>query len=66
MKIQTEQDENRYNEKCDAKKSKAVRHFFLIRHGQYKMDGKNDSEMMLTELGDYYSRVQFKNAKILK
>lgn len=53
MKILTEEDENRFNEKCDAKKSKAVRHIFLVRHGQYRMDGKTDAEMILTDLGTY-------------
>ncbi|XP_072748420.1 serine/threonine-protein phosphatase Pgam5, mitochondrial-like isoform X2 [Anoplolepis gracilipes] len=44
-------EENKYNEKYEAKKAKAVRHIFLIRHGQYHLDGKTDAEKVLTELG---------------
>lgn len=32
-------------------KASATRHIFLIRHGQYNTDGRNDSERILTELG---------------
>lgn len=32
-------------------KIKATRHFLLIRHGQYNLQGKTDSERYLTELG---------------
>lgn len=51
MKISDENDENKYNEKFEAKRAKAVRHILLIRHGQYHTDGKTDSERVLTELG---------------
>ncbi|KAL0114986.1 hypothetical protein PUN28_010508 [Cardiocondyla obscurior] len=51
MKITDENDENKYNEKFEAKKAKAVRHILLIRHGQYHTDGKTDVERVLTELG---------------
>ncbi|XP_011871378.1 PREDICTED: serine/threonine-protein phosphatase Pgam5, mitochondrial [Vollenhovia emeryi] len=51
MKITDENDENKYNEKFETKRSKAVRHVLLIRHGQYYMDGKTDVERVLTELG---------------
>ncbi|XP_026495749.1 serine/threonine-protein phosphatase Pgam5, mitochondrial isoform X1 [Vanessa tameamea] len=45
------EDENRYNEQIEKSKSKAVRHLFLIRHGQYNIDGATDKERILTELG---------------
>lgn len=35
----------------EAAKPKAFRHYFLIRHGQYHVSGKNDKERFLTELG---------------
>ncbi|XP_013184215.2 serine/threonine-protein phosphatase Pgam5, mitochondrial isoform X2 [Amyelois transitella] len=44
-------DENRYNEQLEKSKSKAVRHIFLIRHGQYNLEGATDKERILTELG---------------
>ncbi|XP_053617261.1 serine/threonine-protein phosphatase Pgam5, mitochondrial isoform X2 [Plodia interpunctella] len=44
-------DDNRYNEQIDKARSKAVRHLFLIRHGQYNLDGVTDKERTLTELG---------------
>lgn len=43
--------ENKYNEKIEAVKSKAVRHLILVRHGQYNLDGEIDLERYLTELG---------------
>ncbi|XP_013167992.1 PREDICTED: serine/threonine-protein phosphatase Pgam5, mitochondrial isoform X1 [Papilio xuthus] len=45
------EDDNRYNEQIEKAKSKAVRHLFLIRHGQYNLDGATDKERVLTELG---------------
>lgn len=46
------EEENRYNEQIEkAKKSKAVRHLFLIRHGQYNIEGVTDKERTLTDLG---------------
>ncbi|XP_046964040.1 serine/threonine-protein phosphatase Pgam5, mitochondrial isoform X2 [Vanessa cardui] len=45
------EDENRYNEQIEKSKSKAVRHLFLIRHGQYNIEGATDKERVLTELG---------------
>lgn len=35
----------------DSQKPKATRHLLLIRHGQYNLKGKLDSERYLTELG---------------
>lgn len=32
-------EENKMNEKLEKVKPKAVRHLFLIRHGQYNLDG---------------------------
>ncbi|XP_050677341.1 serine/threonine-protein phosphatase Pgam5, mitochondrial isoform X2 [Leptidea sinapis] len=46
-----EEDQNHYNEEIEKSKSKAVRHLFLIRHGQYNIDGVTDQERTLTELG---------------
>ncbi|XP_052738931.1 serine/threonine-protein phosphatase Pgam5, mitochondrial isoform X2 [Bicyclus anynana] len=45
------EDDNRYNEQIEKSKSKAVRHLFLIRHGQYNLEGATDKERILTELG---------------
>ncbi|CAG4933145.1 unnamed protein product [Colias eurytheme] len=45
------EDENRFNEQVEKARSKAVRHLFLIRHGQYHVEGTTDSERTLTELG---------------
>ncbi|KAL0818408.1 hypothetical protein ABMA28_008880 [Loxostege sticticalis] len=45
------EDENKYNEQIEKAKSKAVRHLFLIRHGQYNVEGLTDKERILTELG---------------
>lgn len=44
-------DDNRYNNEIEQMKPKAVRHIFLIRHGQYNMSGKTDKERTLTKLG---------------
>ncbi|XP_058445961.1 serine/threonine-protein phosphatase Pgam5, mitochondrial isoform X1 [Malaya genurostris] len=43
--------QNRYNEKLEKKRSKVTRHLILVRHGQYNMDGRTDSERYLTEKG---------------
>ncbi|KAJ8711124.1 hypothetical protein PYW07_008366 [Mythimna separata] len=45
------EEENKYNEKLEKAKSRAVRHLFLIRHGQYNIDGAKDKDRTLTELG---------------
>lgn len=52
------EDENRYNEQIEKAKGKAVRHLFLIRHGQYNLDGATDKERVLTELGNYFYNVK--------
>lgn len=44
-------DDDKYNEKLEAAKSKAVRHLILIRHGQYNLDGITDDQRYLTEIG---------------
>lgn len=46
------EEENRFNEQIEKARSKAVRHLFLIRHGQYHLDGLTDKERTLTELGN--------------
>lgn len=43
--------QNEYNQKVEGKKSRAARHIFLIRHGQYNLNGETDEERKLTELG---------------
>lgn len=45
------EEDNKYNEKLEKAKSKAVRHLFLIRHGQYHIDGVTDKDRTLTDLG---------------
>nr|XP_049699451.1 serine/threonine-protein phosphatase Pgam5, mitochondrial isoform X4 [Helicoverpa armigera] len=45
------EDDNKYNEKLEKAKSRAVRHLFLIRHGQYNIDGAKDTDRTLTDLG---------------
>lgn len=47
----SEQEQNEINEDKELKKPKVCRHLILIRHGQYNLDGKNDSERKLTQLG---------------
>lgn len=49
--VPTPEEENKQNEKLEAVKPKATRHLFLIRHGQYNLNGKTDVERYLTELG---------------
>lgn len=43
--------ENKYNEKLEAAKPKAVRHLILVRHGQYNMAGQSDPQRYLTDIG---------------
>lgn len=43
--------QNRYNEKLDKKRTRVTRHLILVRHGQYNMDGRTDTERYLTEKG---------------
>lgn len=42
---------NRENE-LEKQRPTATRHLLLIRHGQYNLDGKEDSERYLTKLGN--------------
>lgn len=51
LKSDKPEAENEYNEKIEKAKGKAVRHLFLIRHGQYFVDGATDKERTLTDLG---------------
>ncbi|ODM97466.1 Serine/threonine-protein phosphatase PGAM5, mitochondrial [Orchesella cincta] len=39
-------------EQLEKRRAKATRHIFLIRHGQYNLDGETDKERVLTELGE--------------
>jgi len=48
----SEDDDNKVAEQLEKKKSKAIRHLILIRHGQYNLKGASDSERVLTELGE--------------
>lgn len=45
------EDDNRYNKEIAEIKPKATRNIILIRHGQYNLAGRNDSERYLTEKG---------------
>lgn len=45
-------DEN--NNVLDIPKPTVNRHIILIRHGQYRTEGKTDKERVLTELGLWY------------
>lgn len=42
---------NEYKQNVEEKKPHAIRHIFLIRHGQYNLRGETDQERKLTELG---------------
>lgn len=44
-------DDLRYEKELAAMTPNAVRHLFLIRHGQYNLDGLTDKERSLTETG---------------
>ncbi|XP_067121330.1 serine/threonine-protein phosphatase PGAM5, mitochondrial-like [Centruroides vittatus] len=45
------EEENRYNESLEQARSRATRHLFLIRHGQYVKEGNSDYDRVLTDLG---------------
>lgn len=45
--------QNEYKQKIEEKKSRATRHIFLVRHGQYNLKGETDGQRKLTELGMY-------------
>lgn len=53
---------NRENE-LEKQRPTATRHLLLIRHGQYNLDGKEDSERYLTKLGNlkYKTEVFFQD-----
>lgn len=51
------EDDNRYNTELEQAKPTAKRHIFLIRHGQYNLEGRKDPERFLTALGKYKSLV---------
>ncbi|KAM9329825.1 serine/threonine-protein phosphatase PGAM5, mitochondrial [Gastrophryne carolinensis] len=50
-KINGETGEEEFNTQVKKNKAKATRHIFLIRHSQYKLDGKMDADRVLTPLG---------------
>ncbi|NP_001161683.1 phosphoglycerate mutase family member 5 [Acyrthosiphon pisum] len=43
--------QDKYDKKIESQKSRATRHIFLIRHGQYNLSGETDGDRKLTELG---------------
>ncbi|EEC19333.1 phosphoglycerate mutase, putative, partial [Ixodes scapularis] len=45
------EQQNRYNEALQQHKPTAIRHLYLIRHGQYNLKGDSDRDLILTELG---------------
>lgn len=45
--------QDKYDKKIESQKSRATRHIFLIRHGQYNLSGETDGDRKLTELGMY-------------
>jgi len=45
--------QDKYDKKIESQKSRAARHIFLIRHGQYNLSGETDGDRKLTELGMY-------------
>lgn len=62
----TPEDENVNNEKLEAIRPTAVRHLFLIRHGQYNLDGATDVDRFLTELGRRQAGFTGERLKILQ
>ncbi|KAK3925446.1 Serine/threonine-protein phosphatase PGAM5, mitochondrial [Frankliniella fusca] len=44
-------DDDRYKMELQLRKPRATRHLFLIRHGQYNLDGRTDKERSLTAKG---------------
>ncbi|CAJ0951373.1 unnamed protein product [Ranitomeya imitator] len=50
-KINGESGEEELNLHLTKHKAKATRHIFLIRHSQYKLEGKTDADRVLTSLG---------------
>jgi len=58
-------DQEDYSNQLEKKKSKAIRHIFLIRHGQYNLNGKDDCERTLTKLGERQAEETGKRLKSL-
>ncbi|XP_053680739.1 serine/threonine-protein phosphatase Pgam5, mitochondrial [Anopheles nili] len=50
-KVNDPEAQNDYNKALEQKKTRAVRHLILVRHGQYNMEGLTDSQRTLTALG---------------
>uniref|UniRef100_A0A1L8DKM7 Serine/threonine-protein phosphatase PGAM5, mitochondrial n=2 Tax=Nyssomyia neivai TaxID=330878 RepID=A0A1L8DKM7_9DIPT len=59
-------DENKHNEKLEKATPKAVRHLFLIRHGQYNQSGESDSKHYLTEIGRKQAAFTGERLKLLQ
>lgn len=51
VKMGSAAEQNRYNSEIEKAKGTAWRHIFLIRHGQYNVNGASDKEQTLTEMG---------------
>ncbi|XP_026330095.1 serine/threonine-protein phosphatase Pgam5, mitochondrial isoform X2 [Hyposmocoma kahamanoa] len=51
VKLSSPAEQNRYNSEIEKAKGTAWRHIFLIRHGQYNVNGASDREQKLTDLG---------------
>ncbi|KAK3927374.1 Serine/threonine-protein phosphatase PGAM5, mitochondrial [Frankliniella fusca] len=51
------EDDVRFKQELESKKPTATRHLLLIRHGQYNMEGKNDRERVLTDIGIQQAKV---------
>jgi len=60
-----ESEEQKLADQLEKKKSKAVRHLILIRHGQYDMNGESDCDHILTALGREQSAATGKRLKQL-
>lgn len=52
VKLDSPAEQNRYNSEIEKAKGTAWRHIFLIRHGQYNVNGASDREQKLTDLGN--------------
>lgn len=48
------------------RKPSAIRHLILIRHGQYNLDGANDGERYLTEIGRVQAKITGERLKQLQ
>nr|CAD7412953.1 unnamed protein product [Timema poppensis] len=58
-----EQEENKYNEALVKHKPRVTRNLFLIRHGEYNVNGKTDEDRGLTERGRQQAQLTGKRLK---